>query len=108
MSLSAREQRLLAGIDHQLSVEEPRLAHALGPGGWPGRRRARWVPPDRRDGAHTRMRLPVLAGVTLLVGVGLLTVGLIAVSVTLICLGALLAQFGPMLIIGLGAKKSPR
>jgi hypothetical protein len=103
MSLSAREQRLLAGIDHQLSAEEPRLAHALGPGGWPGRRRARWAPPDRRDGVHW-MRRPVLAAATLLAGVGLLTVGLIAGSITLICLGALLAQFGPVLIAGLGAK----
>ncbi len=107
MSLSAREQRLLAGIDRQLSAEEPRLAHTLGPGGWLGRRRERWAPPDRRDGVHTWVRLPVLIGVTLLAGVGLLTVGLIAGSVTLICLGALLAQFGPVLIAGL-ATKLPR
>lgn len=92
MSLSARDQRILSAIAHELAAAEPRLARALTTARLPALRRRTLV---SADGGQ---RLPVWAAAilaSLLAGIALLAIGLALDILALACAGAVMTQFSP-------------
>jgi Protein of unknown function (DUF3040) len=92
-SLSAREQRILTEIEHDLAAAEPRLEQALSTVRLPAFRFRSAITFDQ-DRFRWRMWLMGMIA-TLLCGIGLLTAGIIIDSFPLIFAGIPLAQFSP-------------
>jgi len=94
MGLSAREQRILSEIEHDLAAAEPRLKRALVTARLPMLNRRSIVTSNDME----RSPRAWIAGMcaSLLCGIALLTIGLEAHTVILAGAGALLAQFSPV------------
>ena len=93
MSLSARDQRILSAIAHELAAAEPRLARALTTARLPALRRRTLV---SANGGQQRLPVWVAAILaSLLAGIALLAIGLALDILAVACAGAVMTQFSP-------------
>jgi hypothetical protein len=102
MTLSARDHRILREIENELAAAEPRLYRALVQARFPVLRRRSTVIFDDTKSGRRVWAAAICA--PLLVGLGLLTAGLMLHAVVLICAGVPLAQFGPVAVGYLGKR----
>lgn len=104
MTLFARDHRVLGEIENELAAAEPRLDRALVQARLPVlRRRSTVISDDTESG---RIWVVAICG-SLLVGLGLLTAGLLAHAIALLYAGAPLAQFSPV-TLGYFGKRADR
>jgi hypothetical protein len=101
MSLSARDQRILSEIAHELAAGEPRLARALTRTRLPVLRRRPLVAGGQQR--HGAWIAAILA--SLLAGIALLTAGLVLGILALACAGAVMTQFSPAALGYLRARR---